>query len=185
MTAKHLEKSLVIQIFKEGLRPDPQHYRPVCLTAVCHKKLERKISEHISNYLHSTSIPSAQQFGFHPSHSTTEQLLLVSERVDKVETVDLVLFEYSKAFDVIPHSILIDKLQNPGIDGKVLLCIFSFLMDRTMRVNVKSQLSMSKTVTSGMTQEFVLGPLLFLVYINYIAAKLTCKFAILGNDLKI
>ena len=63
--------------------------------------------------------------------------------------------------------------------------ISSFLMGRTMRVNVKGQLSMPKPVTSGVTQGSVLGPLLFLIYINHIAAKLTCKFAIFADDLKI
>ena len=183
------KKSLVIPIFKKGLRLDPLNYRPVCLTSVCCKRLERKLSDHIYNYLDSSSILSSHQFGFRPGHSTTEQLLLVyeyvSEMIDRGETVDVVLFDYSKAFDVVPHSILIDKLKNIGIDGEILSWISSFLMGRTMRVNVQGQLSRPQSVTSGVTQGSVLGPLLFLIYINHIAAKLTCRFAIFADDLKI
>ena len=181
--------SAVIPIFKKGHQIDLLNYRPVCLTSVVCKRLERKLSEHIYNYLQSSSLLSSHQFGFRPGYSTTEQLMLVYEEVsagvDAGRTVDVVLFDYSKAFDVVPHAVLLKKLEHLGIEGDVLCWISSFLMGRTMRVSVKNHFSEAKEVTSGVPQGSVLGPLLFLIYINHVASQLSCKYKIFADDLKI
>ena len=183
------KRSTVIPLFKKGSRYDPLNYRPVSLTSVCCKTLERIVAKHIHEYLESNAILSNHQFGFRPGRSVMEQLLLVyndvSSNIDADQTVDLVLFDYSKAFDVVCHNVLLEKLQLIGIDGRLLAWISSFLSDRVMQVSVHGHMSSTRDVYSGVPQGSVLGPLLFLVYINSIGSKLSCNYKIFADDLKL
>ena len=183
------KKSTVVPIFKKGSRYDPLNYRPVSLTSVCCKTLERIIAQQLTSFLEDASLLNPNQFGFRSGRSTMDQLLLVycevSKRVDEGGIVDVILFDYSKAFDVVCHDILIEKLACLGIQGNLLQWISSFLLGRQMRVSVKGSLSHPRKVMSGVPQGSVLGPLLFLVYINHIASNLTCMYKIFADDLKI
>ena len=181
--------STVVPIFKKGTRYDPLNYRPVSLTSVCCKTLERIIAEHLTTYLEEASLLDPNQFGFRAGRSTMDQLILVysevSQKVDEGGIVDVILFDYSKAFDVVHHGILIEKLHCLGIQGNSLQWIESFLTGRLMNVAVKGVMSKPRKVLSGVPQGSVLGPLLFLIYINHIASKLSCKYKIFADDLKI
>ena len=183
------KRSHVIPLFKKGKRYEPLNYRPVSLTPICCKTLERVIAKHLFEYLDSNRLLSEHQFGFRPERSVMEQLLLVyddvSLRVDAGQTVDLVLFDYSKAFDVVCHKVLLRKLQLLGIDGKLLSWISSFLSDRTMQVCVDGNISNPRSVDSGVPQGSVLGPLLFLIYINFVGSKLSCTYKMFADDLKL
>ena len=180
--------SSVIPIFKKGNRYDPLNYRPISLTSVCCKTMERLVCRHITEFLEERHLLSDHQFGFRSGRSTVEQLLIVyeevSESVDSGKLVDVVLFDYSKAFDVVRHEILLTKLYHIGIQGQVLEWVKSFLTNRVMQVSVKGQKSRSRPVTSGVPQGSVLGPLLFLIYVNHIASKLACKYKVFADDLK-
>ena len=183
------KRSVVIPIFKKGHRFVPLNYRPVSLTPICCKTLEHVIADHLMDYLSEHNLLSPHQFGFRRGRSTVEQLLLVYEEiykaVDSGKTVDLILFDYSKAFDKVCHQILLEKLMSIGIDGKLLKWIASFLEGREMQVAVKGQLSSSRPVESGVPQGSVLGPLLFLIYVNHIGSKLTSNYKIFADDLKL
>ena len=181
--------STIFPIFKKGVRYDPLNYRPISLTSVCCKTFERLLCVHLTNYLESNEILSPHQFGFRSSRSTMDQLLLVydnvSKHMDDGHIVDVILFDFSKAFDVVVHTLLIAKLKCLGIGGKILHCIHSFLSNRLMKVCVSGQFSQARKVTSGVPQGSVLGPLLFLIYINSIGSSLSCKYKIFADDLKL
>ena len=113
--------SHMVPIFKKGPRYDPLNYRPISLTSVCCKTMERILCQHLTEYLDSNDLLSPHQFGFRAGRSTLEQLLLVyntvSECTDKGGTVDIILFDFSKAFDVVVHELLVSKLHCLGIRG--------------------------------------------------------------------
>lgn len=183
------KKSSVVPIFKKGKRSDPLNYRPVSLTSVSCKILERIIVAALHNYLEANSILNVNQFGFCSGKSVEDQLLLtydaVSEWMDTGNMVDLVLFDFSKAFDTVNHQILFTKLNSVGINGVILSWIKTFLSHRTMEVVVGGHISSSFPVISGVPQGSVLGPTLFLIYINHISNTLVSNIKLFADDLKL
>ena len=181
--------SRVVPIFKKGSRYVPLNYRPVSLTSVTCKCLERIIAKNLYNYLEEHDILSEHQFGFRAGRSTMDQMILVYNEIsiwlDEGNAVDLILFDFAKAFDVVSHSILLTKLHWLGIDRVLIAWIEDFLTGRSMTVAVGDSHSSLHQVKSGVPQGSVLGPVLFLLFINHIASKLTCKYKIFADDLKI
>lgn len=183
------KKSLVIPIFEKGSRYEALNYRPISLTSVPCKCIEKLIFHELYNFLTEHDLLLDEQFGFRPGRSTDEQLLLTYNDIylwlDEGHLVDLVLFDFSKAFDVVSHMIFIEKLKSIGIRGHVLDWTRSFLVGRTMSVKVKDIASRDREVLSGAPQGSVLGPILFLIYISHVAANLSCKRKVFADDLKI
>ena len=181
--------SRVTPIFKKGSKYVPLNYRPVCLNSVPCKCLERLITKKLNEYLNEHDILTNEQFGFREGRSTADQMLLVYDSIakwyDEGSVIDLMLFDFSKAFDVVSHSILLTKLKHLGIEDNLIAWIEAFLVGRTMRVAIRDAYSNPRSVKSGVPQGSVLGPILFLLFVNHIAANLTCQFKIFADDLKL
>ena len=157
-------------IFKKGSREIASNYRPISLTSIICKIMESLIKDVIMKHLKDTKLLSNYQYGFIEGRSTVTQLLnflssCISHVVDR-KTVDTIYFDFSKAFDTVPHKRLLKKIEAYGISGNILSWIKNYLVDRTQLVKVNGASSYPTRVLSGIPQESVMGPILFLIYIN-------------------
>ena len=176
-------------IHKKGSKNDPNNYRPISLTAICCKIMERIIKRHIIDFLVQNHIISDQQLGFVPGRSTTLQLLRALEdwtaELDSGNEIDIIYIDFQKAFDSVPHKRLLRIIEFYGIRGKTLDWITAFWSGRKQRVIVNENHSQWAEVTSGVPQGSVLGPILFLLHINSMSNGVTFKIFYFADDAKI
>ena len=176
----------VTAIYKKGARQDPANYRPVSLTSLCCKLLEHVIVSQTLKHLDKHAILHDCQHGFRARRSCETQLLTLThelaESLDKRIQTDLIILDFSKAFDRVPHQRLLKKVNHYGIRGNTLAWISSFLHDRTQRVVVNGQHSEEVPVVSGVPQGSVLGPLLFLIFINDLPEGLLSRVRLFADD---
>ena len=176
-------------IHKKDSKSDPNNYRPISLTAICCKIMEKIVKRHIINFLVRNHIICDQQYGFVPGRSTTLQLLRALEdwttELDAGNEVDIIYIDFQKAFDSVPHKRLLHIIEYYGIRGKALDWITAFLSGRKQRVIVNESHSQWADVTSGVPQGSVLGPVLFLLYINSMANCVSSKLFLFADDAKV
>ena len=158
----------VVPIFKKGDRLSPSNYRPVSLTCIACKLLEHIVLHEINPLLENQL--AVQQHGFRKGFSCDTQLATtltdITYKVDRSKIIHAAVLDFSKAFDKVDHFLLIQKLQSFDIPTQLITWIRSFLSDRTQQVLLDGAVSKQIPVTSGVPQGSVLGPKLFLVFIN-------------------
>ena len=181
--------SNITPIHKKDSRSKAENYRGVHLTAQLCKSLESIIKEDIVDHLEKHKLIRNSQHGFQAGKSCVTNLLEfleeVTKDIDEGKPVDIIYMDFMKAFDKVPHKRLIKKIKQHGIGGKLLRWIEQWLTNRKQRVVLKGEGSEWEDVISGVPQGSVLGPLLFIIYINDIETGVKSTLSKFADDCKI
>lgn len=185
--ANEWKTAIVTPIFKDGNKADCSNYRPISVIPVTMKILERAVHNQLYKYFQDNNILCKNQHGFRPKHSTTTALTLLTDQIlwnmDKGLITGGIFLDLSKAFDTVDHKTLLHKLQSYGVKGSTLEWFNSYLSNRQQRTKVNNTISDSRAIAVGVPQGSILGPLLFVIYVNDLPLQVQrCKMVLYADD---
>jgi hypothetical protein len=164
------KQARVTPIFKTGSKDNCSNYRPISVLPILSKILEKHVFNCLYEYLQERDLLIKSQFGFRKNHCCQTALIALTEKIYEAfcagKLFGLVQLDFSKAFDLINHSLLIEKLKLYRADQKSIDWFTSYLDNRTQKVILQDVQSESNSIKSGVPQGSILGPLLFLLFIN-------------------
>ena len=164
------KKANIVPVFKKGEKHMASNYRPVSLTSIACKLLEHIVHSSIMDHFDRHQVLCDEQHGFRVKRSCESQLLItiddITRNMEEGDQTDIILLDFAKAFDKVPHDRLLHKIEFYGVRQNTLEWIKQFLTNRTQSVILENHKLDPLDVVSGVPQGTVMGPLLFLVYIN-------------------
>lgn len=181
-----LKSARVVPLYKKNDKTDVGNYRPVSILSIVSKVFERVIYDQLEEYLVQNSLLYEYQSGFRQGFSTDTCLIHLTDyirfQMDKGHYVGMVLIDLQKAFDTVNHSILLNKLKAMGLNEMSINWFTSYLSDRSQLVEISGKYSSSTTISCGVPQGSILGPLLFLIYVNDMSAVVENKLLLYADD---